>query len=718
MIERTKGEMIDIMGLECWLPVPPVLEEIDGFALPEEEQKFRRTPLPDIAVSDIDIVSGEEYSITEIIDWDAARREEVIMQTGGDPWKLDKNGVSKVMEDVIPDPTFVFPLLEAFRIQEMERCHPLTGGYWCMIKGKPYYLTPFHYFYVNWWKLNTGYPDWRWIDALRFYHWQYTWQDQRSTGEIEASKRGDGKTYRVTAKAYLVTIYKKHCHSGIQSKTDDDAEAVFLDKMAEPYKDLPDFFIPINDHGTFPKSGFNFFAPSKSGKLAASMRILQKQALRSKIDFRAAKVEAYDGANINGVLIRDEEGKTKLVDVWERHSTTRDSVYRDGKMHGKIASTTTVEKWEAGGENFKKLWDFSDPEYRDEGTGETFTGLYKIWFPAYLTEYQDDWGFPDEEYARRIQAARRRQYITDADALQKYQLQYPWTEMEMFQTSGITCQYNLTELRALEVMINDPSFNIVRIGNFLPVDGIGSKIKFHDDTLNGRFHVLKFMEPGKDNQWRETTRDGQKTFIPLNEGGVSAGFDPTKSYNNPRKDRSMAGGVFMEKEAFWNPDQTPNFMCDYAWKPDDPELAYLDMLYAAMYYGCPFLPESNLGIGSFMKKLGCDAFLLRRPEITYTDPDKANVDEVGLPATTSSNDILLKKAKSWHANHGWKIKLPRIIRDSIGFNPAERTKFDVEVAKQLAIVAAEKVEKQQPSEVKMEKMFASFNQAGHTGVMN
>jgi hypothetical protein len=718
MKEVTEGEMFDIMGLECYAPVPPPLEQIQGFGLPPEEQKWRRTELPQIPVSEIEIFSGEDYESHEVLDWEAARREEYIGQYGADPWKLDRTGSPKVVPDVVADPTFFFPMMEEFRHQEFKRCHPLTGGHWVMIKGHPYWLTPFHYFYCNWWRLNTGYPEWRWIDALRFYHWQYVFVDENCYGEAEASKRGDGKTYRVTAKSYLVSIYKKNAHSPIQSKTDDDAKKVFLDKMLEPYKDLPDFFIPINSHGTNPQSGFDFFAPSKGGKNAAAQRILQKMALRTRVDYGNAKENTYDGANANGVFIRDEEGKTEVANVWLRHNITKDCVYRDGWMQGKIASTTTVEKWEKGGKNFKKLWDNSDPLKRDKETGETLSGLYKLWFPAYLTEYQDEWGFPDEELAKRKQGAKRRQLRNDADAYQKYTLQYPWTEIEMFQTSGLTCQYNLSLLRELEAMVNDPDFNAVRVGNFVPTDGIGSPIKWEDDEINGRWEVTKLLSPEEANKFKTVTKNGKISHIPLNEGAFSAGFDPTKTRNNAKKSRSAAAAAFMEKEDFWNPEATPNFVADYVWQPDDPELAYLDVLYGAMYYGCPFLPESNLGIANTLRDIGCEAFLMARPEVTYANPDKADEDEIGLPATEMSNDILLKKKKSWMAKHAWKLKQPRIIRDSIGFDPERRTEFDLEVGSQLAITAAEKIEKQQPQIVQMENLFPSFDNSSSQGRRN
>ena len=698
---------IKIAGVVCYLPqIPKDKTLIRNSHLPKKQQKWIRTELPDIAVKDITIYSGEEYAANELIDWEAARREETIAQTGYDPWTLDRKGDPKRIPDVIPNPTFVFEQMEDFRKQELMRCHPIHGGVFIMVRGKTIWVTPFHYFYLTWWKMNTGYPEWRWIDALRFYHWQWVYENPDALGETEASKRGDGKTYRATCKLYLMSIFKKNGHFGIQSKTDDDAVQVFQQTLVEPYKDLPDFLVPINSNPTDPKKELRWFAATKSGKSAAAMRIMQKQALRTKITYRNSKENAYDGATLGG-LIRDEEGKAENVNVNMRHSITASSVYRDGKVVGKIISTTTVEEWEKGGENFKKMWDDSDPSELNE-LGETKSGLYKIMFPAYQTEYQNEYGYPDEERAKRVQSARRKALRNNPEALQKYILQYPWNESEMFTANGVNCQFNLNVLRERERITNAPHYDGVRIGDFIFSDGVGSKVLWRDNPDNGKWHVSLFLDDTQANNFKEVWRDGGTKFIPGNEHAFGAGFDPTKVRSSEKKSRSRAAGAILGKEEFWGENDFPDVVADYVWLPDDPDEAYLDFLAGCMYYGIPFLPESNLGIPSLFERHNVENFLMSRPEITKTAKQVAHLEEIGMPSGEMTNDVLMRRAKTWMHHNGMKLKHPRVVRDLISYDPSERGKFDLGVGFQLAVVACDKYVRKEPEATDLGNLFQGW----------
>ncbi|MDX1628594.1 MAG: hypothetical protein R3345_07835, partial [Fulvivirga sp.] len=132
-ITKKTDNPIEICGITCYLPDPPEEDKILNSHLPIEEQKWKRPQLPDIPVSEIEVVSGEQYDAHERIDWEAARREEYILQKGQDPWKLDNKGEPVDVKDIDPNPTFVFDIMEAYREQELARCHPLTGGVWVMI---------------------------------------------------------------------------------------------------------------------------------------------------------------------------------------------------------------------------------------------------------------------------------------------------------------------------------------------------------------------------------------------------------------------------------------------------------------------------------------------------------------------------------------------------------------------------------------------------------
>ena len=245
--------------------------------------------------------------------------------------------------------------------------------------------------------------------------------------------------------------------------------------------------------------------------------------------------------------------------------------------------------------------------------------------------------------------------------------------------------------------------------------------------MGGRWEVSKFLDnsddssnkANKSNRFLAVHRFGKTQFRPLNSEYFVGGFDPTRSHSNPNKIRSDAGGSILGKENFWDIDM-PNFVADYVWSPDDPEEAYLDMLYACMYYGCWFLVESTIGISSVLKRHGCEDFMMGRPESSFEKrKNRAMWEEQGIPSTVSINDYLLKRKKTWMHANAYKLVQPRIIRTSLGYNPVERTKYDLEVSTQLAIVGSEKpVIQAQEEPVDIGNLFGSFDNSGTFGKIN
>ena len=83
--------------------------------------------------------------------------------------------------------------LENFRSQEWDR---RLNGVWFMNNGKAEFLTGMHYLFLNWWKIDVGYPSFRKVDQEYFYFLQATIDDPNSLGMIELTKRRQGKTIR------------------------------------------------------------------------------------------------------------------------------------------------------------------------------------------------------------------------------------------------------------------------------------------------------------------------------------------------------------------------------------------------------------------------------------------------------------------------------------------------------------------------------------------
>ncbi len=715
------GSVETIYGIDCWSPPPPPNEEIANYHLPKAEQIWKRNALPEYSPRDIDIWTGTYYEHKETLDWDGARREEIAKQTGEDVWDLDRYGNPKRIEGIRPDLNYSSIPLADFRNKELDRCDPWDGGYWMFINGKAVWLTPFHYFYINWWEINIGYPDYRDTDRMIFYLWQWAFENPWCYGFMEVAKRGGGKTYRALAIQYLRTIYGRNILSGIQSKTDDDSRDMFQLKLVECYKNLPDFLVPINDNPTDPKAQLRFFAPSKRGKSSMFHRLMQRKAIRSTINFKNAQPKAYDGQTVNGVFIRDEEGKTvkAVCDVAYRHRITRNCVFRDGKMFGKIYSTTTLDKMDKGGEQFKVIWDGSNQFKVAEGLdpADTVTGMIRVFFPAYQTEYFDIYGMPETVKARRRQQKERDKLVNDPSSLMSEILQFPWNERELFMSAGATCQYDLNTLRLREQIVLDPDFNKVRIGDFYWENGVfGGVAKWNDNPDNGKWEIAYLFEEKRDSNQFHAELDSLNNpkFTPLNEHKFAGGFDPTKTSKQVDKRRSAAAGAIFMKTDMWRPHISPTWIADYLSYPIDPETAWMEFIIGLFYYGCPFLPEDNLGIPSKIREHGAGAFIMNRPENTFTTNNRSQ-DTPGMPSNETTNDYMIKRKQTHVVKYGKLMILPRVIRNSIEFDPAFRTKYDVEVASQLSLVAAERPVPPPPLEVHATELIQAWDNSGVFG---
>ena len=127
-----------------------------------------------------------------------------------------------------------------FALEEDRRC---TEGWWFMNNGIATYLTGDHYFYLNWFQIDSGYPDYRDRDRRWFYHWQLCDEDEQCLGQMYGKLRRDGYSYRCDS--ILLNRARKtfNANYGIVSKTGEDAKEMF-NKLVHGFMELPSFFKP------------------------------------------------------------------------------------------------------------------------------------------------------------------------------------------------------------------------------------------------------------------------------------------------------------------------------------------------------------------------------------------------------------------------------------------------------------------------------------------
>lgn len=705
------GAFREVQGLKCWMPPQPSKSDIQNHHLPKKQQVWKRTELPTFSQKQIDIWSGEVFPADERLDWETARREETIKQTGYDPWDLNQKGEPRRVQGIEVDPNYVSPALESFRTQELDR---FFNGHWIYINGEAVYLTGVYYFYLNYWKLNTGFAEFRQTDLNLFYYWQYCKEDPVCYGLIEITKRGQGKSYRAGCVAYYETITNINAHVGIQSKTDEDASDFFKGKIVEPMKDLPDFLVPLNNHGTDPQKRLSFFAPAVKGKNARFSRKNKLQELRSYLTYRNANNLAYDGTTLK-FLIQDEIGKLekKVGDAKERLGVNRECVFRDGKMVGKIWATTTVEKMENGGQQCKEIW-YESLRTKLTDLGMTTSGLYPFFTSASECTFFDQFGesVPDQPQpyqtkylldtygdiaingARSYHLSQRKKFEDDPYELTSYIQKNPETIEEAFRTTGKGCIYHAGILTAVRDRLTLPGGKKSTLGDFVWKDGIvDGKVVFVPNPINGKWEVswLYDVETESNQRGHRTDILGKKQFYPIKTGQYGIAFDPFSHMKTVSSKGSNAAAAVLKKFNFHQPEFENTFVADYLARPLDPEEAFEDVLMAAIYYGDQVLIENNKNAAiQYFKKRGYYEYVMLRPKSSFTSGARGNQGTDGIPSNTPVIEYYINLMKSHVIAHGHKLKHLRIVEQLLEFDPDNRTKYDLGVASQLALIAAEK----------------------------
>lgn len=380
------------------LPKPPPEKEIDGYGLNPRKQMFHRVEIP----KRLKALERSCVNIDEV--WE----------------KLNHYKLS--YEEEI-----------AFIKREWDR---RIHGYWFFNNGKPTYIDGWHYFYLTYWKIDVGYPDYRDRDRRFFIFIRYAYttteafypyrafnkKTERLLGyfnnEKEANRfviqkgnddiiaeRGDfivdlhrrtcigvnypkyrreGATYKAQNINFCVISMLESASGGIQSMDGKHAAEAFEEKLVAPWKKVPFFFMPRYSGTTDPKKKLEFDVPAvRIGGKGSMLNI--GTGLESKITFaETAQKGAFDGKKLR-FLNNDEIGKTIEADVDERHSVQKkcSTLGNTSKIVGLELNTSTVgEMSKNGGVNFLSLCNKSMWNIRD-ASGQTESGLFNLFISSY-----------------------------------------------------------------------------------------------------------------------------------------------------------------------------------------------------------------------------------------------------------------------------------------------------------------------------------------------
>lgn len=561
------------------LPKCPPLNTIDGYGLPPKEQKFTRQNLPVKLVN----LQKKKLSLPEYYK---------TIKEDGDNYKDEIKFIEKQWE--------------------IRKSH-----YWFFNNGTPTCITGLHYFFLNWWQIDTGFP--KYIDRQRKHFWftDFCMNDPFCLGELYPKMRQEGATTTTACWLFERMSRVMRKQGGIQSKDYDSAYNVFK-RMIDSWRRLPFFFQPLFEGTNNPKNELSFYAPAQKIGSMDTISFDDIVAIESTIDYGDSDPIHYDGATLYSYY-GDEVFKLKEFNAYTRHQKVMPGV-KKGK--GKMMYTSTV------GEILKDNIEIAKELCRDslyhkkEKDGTTKSGLYCLFISS-------DEGYDDgmisfiDEYGISKKAEARQHILKKIDSFEKngqheqaaeIRRQYPLQFIDCFAVATKDCSFNLSILNQItgKYVLGNP---YKTKGNFEWRGGVkDSYVDFIKDP-NGKFLVSWLYDtPEKSNKSiiQENTNmpiEFLKKYYEFYSNGIKLPGAKTKGiigsdafrYRNTEGVGSMGGGAgFLRFDSSIDDINSPvetwkthRFIFTYSNRPS-PEDYVEDMIKACVYYGFPMYPENNI----------------------------------------------------------------------------------------------------------------------------
>lgn len=674
--ETVVGNALYVNGLQVHIPKKPIRKKIAGSSFPKKKQKWSRTELPE----DFESLPATEQ--------------------------------------------------EAFVVQEWDR---RKNGYWFMCNGEPTYITGAHYFYLNWCKIDVGYPEYRDRDRRFFLFWDACEKDPDCYGMIFMKHRREGASWKAASLQLYYITAARNAHGGMLSKTGKDASDLFQ-KAVYMFRELPSFFQPIIEGTDAPKSVLSFSQPAQ--RMGKNNKTVSKTVgLNSKIDWRNTKENSYDSTKLK-FFNSDECGKWEEANVEDNWQIVKPCLSEGRRVYGKALFTSTVNDMDTGGARFKSLWDDSDISDRD-GNNRTKSGLYRYFTPAYdgyegfIDEYGSSVvetpntpvdgidGYPIKTGSKQYFENTRKSLAKDTNKLAEHKRQFPFNPDEALRTPAKDCAFNAEKIYQQLEFLETTEGKLVTRGDLVWVNGKeDGDVEFRPNRDSGRWRVAWIPER-EDLNLRQTVSG---RIGPGNASWIVSGVDPYDHDTTTDGRKSDAASYVFRKYNPAEPSFSHMFVSEYIARPPKVTMFYEDMIKQCVFYGCQILVENNKpGLINYFRQRGYGSYLMNRPESTITNfSSKQKI--AGIPTAGQSGvvvDAIVSSIESYvHDRCGYtddgsvgNVFFDRLLKDWLTFEVNNRTKYDATMASGIALLAAQKRthEKKKSSG---QPFFRTFNNKG------
>jgi hypothetical protein len=496
---------------------------------------------------------------------------------------------------------------------------------------------------------------------------------------------------------------------------------MFTDIVVPIANRLPFFFKPIQDGMDKPKTELAFRIPASKITKKNMYDAVDEElyGLDTTIDWKNTDENSYDGEKLL-LLVHDESGKwIKPNNILNNWRVTKTCLRLGSKIIGKCMMGSTSNALSKGGDNFKKLYEDSNIETRNEN-GQTKSGMYSLFIPMEwnMEGFIDKHGMPvfhkpdtsvlgvDNEMisngAIDYWQAEVDSLNKDADALNEFYRQFPRTESHAFRDESKTSLFNLTKIYQ-QIDYNDSLIieQHVTRGKFYWQDGVKDTTVIFSPDPKGRFKVS--WMPNKNITNKKYKKHSH--YFPMNEHIGAFGCD---SYDISGTVVGRGSNGALHGLTKFNMEEAPSneFFLEYVARPQTAEIFFEEVLMACVFYSMPILIENNKPrLLYHFKNRGYRGFCMNRPDKHFNKLSKTEKELGGIPNT--SEDVKQSHAsaiESYIEKHigidltgtyrettdMGSMYFTRTLDEWARFDINNRTKFDASISSGLAIMANQK----------------------------
>ena len=616
-------------------------------------------------------------------------------------------------EDMSKDELDSIPEYESMALEENRKSRE---GIWFFNNGIPTYITGDHYFYLTWFKLDCGCPQYRDRDRRFFYYWDICEKDSDVVGMCYGKHRRDGFTYRVLSAILNRARRSVNSNYGMVSKTGTDSKDCF-DKIVYSFNELPLFFQPQVQSTKEAKKSLIFKAPTQ--RITHKNKDVKKtKSLGNVIDYRNTGDNAYDGTK-QKIILADETGKWREANAELWYNIGRTCVTVGG---GKIFFGSTVNESESGGNAFKSIWNQSNPKKR-VSNNQTISGMLRYFVPAYDGLEKNDIVFIDEFGYSVIETPKEpvlgadgkmikvgsKQYLENERKAKKeagdvvgyyeHMRQYPFCESDMFRAASndetVFDQEKIIQQMDHNTAVIQQTPGLLVRGNFKWAGGVRDTHVEWNPTEQGRW--LVYWLPPQDRRNKQTLIYGKKSPGNDHEGLFSLDpFDSKKTVDNRKSDAASHG---FRKLDFMQPEMSNIFISEYCCRPGDPFEVFEDMIMVFVFYGWKILIErqKNACINYIIQR-GYENYIMKTPDHLIAESSRGKDVDAGLSnASPAVRQSLIENYQHYIFNNVGvnsfthkmgNMVFQRTLQDAMDFDPNEWGAFDLSVSAMLCVAGS------------------------------